>query len=600
MSNTRNTKWIWVCAIIALIVCHSDGAWAQATGSSSSKDNPFASVLKKQQYASVQNSGDIQDEYALEMPNLSVETVELKFVDAKTASEAFSCLCSEVGRIVPRESGNSVIVFDTPENIEKVVTEIKKSDRPIESLTLQYVGLTFIDANSVIGALSTMVSAAGSVVEVDRTNGVILCDAKLNVEAMVKEIEKLDHPMVHVQVRPITFTHTPVSSAQAVLSPMLSKYGSISVIARTNTLVVCDLPQNLEEIAKEAQALDREAPGLVVEKVTLKFLAATNIATVVEKMLSQDGSVVSDDLTETVIICDTRENVARIVSQIKKVDEAPAQIMVETILLDVRLDDDEEIGINWDFVSTDYRNRTSGGYYPDGSTTTFPFDTNKRVGVGTGFDASASSSLGGMVSVLSGSVHALVNAIQTTKDVEIIASPRAMVLSGKQATILAAEQVPYEELNSTSQGGSMTSTSFKEVGVTLIVTATLTEDEEIVLAVDVQQSVRTGESLGGVPVIDQRQNSTSLLLKDGQVVIMGGLRRQEKTVTVTKVPLLGDLPLLGNLFRTRRDVLLNSELVVLLSPQIYKNGALPGTVQEKYDELLEKAPLTGAVSQQSE
>ena len=144
----------------------------------------------------------------------------------------------------------------------------------------------------------------------------------------------------------------------------------------------------------------------------------------------------------------------------------------------------------------------------------------------------------------------------------------------------------------------MVSTSFKEVGVTLQVTATLTEKDEIVLSVDVQQSVRTGESLAGVPVIDTRQNTTSLLLNDGQVVIMGGLRRREKTLQVTKVPLLGDLPLLGNLFRTKHNILLNSELVVLLSPHIHKNESVPQKVQDKYNELIEKAPLTGSVSKQ--
>jgi len=81
-------------------------------------------------------------------------------------------------------------------------------------------------------------------------------------------------------------------------------------------------------------------------------------------------------------------------------------------------------------------------------------------------------------------------------------------------------------------------------------------------------------------------------------VIMGGLRRREKTLQVTKVPLLGDLPLLGNLFRTKHSILLNSELVVLLSPHIHKNESVPQKVQDKYNELIEMAPLTGPVSKQ--
>ena len=663
MMNTRYIKWVWFYMFMAIISCPVERAVAQSTGNGPPKDNPFESVLKKQQYASAAG-GATRDEYAAEMPELCVETVELhyvdartaseafsclssemgkivpredgnslivfdtadniekivaeikkadrptempeltvetvklQYVDAKTASEAFSCLSSEIGKIVPRENGNSLIVFDTADNIEKIVAEIKKADRPIESLTLQYVNLTYIDANSVQRALSSMASPSGTIIEVAKTNGIILCDTKLTVESMVKEIKKLDQPMAGIQVQPITFQHIDASSAKAALTNMLSTYGTISIVERTNSIVVCDLPKNLGEISKEAKALDSKTPGLAMDMVNLKFLDATNMATVLVKMLSQYGSVVANATTNTIIICDTKDNVDKIVSEIKKVDQTPPQIRVEVVLLDVRLADDKEIGVNWDLVSTDFRQRTGGVYNADGTSTVIPYDTDSRVGAAAGFDTSTATSLGGAASILSGSIHALVTAVQSTREVEVIASPSALVLSGKTARILAAEEVPYEELSSTSQGGSMTSTQFKEVGVTLEVTAALADDDKIFLSVLIEQSVRTGESVGGVPVIDTRNEDTSLLLEDGQVVVMGGLRRREKTIQVTKVPLLGSLPLLGALFRTKHDIVSNSELVVLLSPHVYKGEPVPDSVLKKYDELKEKSPITGAVSKQ--
>jgi type IV pilus assembly protein PilQ len=575
-----------------VMLCFAGRAAAQTPGSVQPKDNPFESVLKKQQYAATQGGGGLAQE-GLSASDLSVETVKLEFVDAVTASQAFSCLCSELGKIVPREPGNSLIVFDTPENVKRIVEEIKKSDRPIESVTLQYVGLTHMDANDVQGAVASLASPAGRIIGIGKTNGLILCDTKINVAAMLKEIEKLDQPTAGLQALPITFDHIDAMSAKTALTNMLSTFGTISVVERTNSIVVCDVPKNLKEIAKEAKSLDCKTPGLVVETVNLKFLQAKNMVEVLSKMLTQYGSVASNEATNTVLLCDTQENVTRIISQIKKADQTPPQFMVEAVLLDVRLGDDKEIGINWNGVSTDYRERTGGDYNSDGSATIIPFDSNRRVGAGAGFDA---ANLGGTVNVISGSINALVSAIQTTRDVQVIASPRALVLSGKTATILAAEQIPYEERSETSQGGSMTSTSFKEVGVTLIVGAVLTDNGEIMLNVDIEQSVRTGESLAGVPVVDTRSEDTSLLLRDGQVVIMGGLRRREKTVQVTKVPLLGDLPLLGNLFRTRHDVVSNSELVVLLAPHIYKGEPVPQKVIDECNELLEHSPVTGSVS----
>jgi type II secretory pathway component GspD/PulD (secretin) len=137
------------------------------------------------------------------------------------------------------------------------------------------------------------------------------------------------------------------------------------------------------------------------------------------------------------------------------------------------------------------------------------------------------------------------------------------------------------------------------VGVTLEVTATLTADGEIFLKVDTQQSVKTGVSVAGVPVVDKRSETTSLLLKDGQIVVMGGLRRQEKSKQVTHVPLVGDLPVVGNLFKSTTSSVTNAELVVLLSPHVYKGQAIPAEVMAKVNQAKEESVLTPPAEGQS-
>ncbi len=590
MINHRFSKQ----CLVVMVMCCVEIVFSQSPSNVDLKSNPFESVLKKQQYASIDASG-LDEQFDAVFAELSSETVKLNFIDAMAASEAFSCLSSERGNISPQENGNSVIIFDTPETIERITKEIKKADRPIEAVTLKYVGLVYMDANDVSSAVSKLASPAGSIITVGKTNGVILCDTKAHVEALVKEIIKLDQPMAGVKVLPITFEHIDASSAKEALSSMLSDYGTVSIVERTNSLVICDLPKNLELIKIEASSLDWKTPGLTVETVNLKFLQAENLVVALEKMLSKYGSAVANSTSNTIIICDTKDNTAKIIHEIQKVDRTPPQIMVEVVLLDVTLGDDKEIGVNWNVLSSDYRDRYNGIYALDTDPETFyPWDAEANVGVGLGFDA---SNLGGAVNVVSGTVSALVSAIQSTRDVEIIASPRIMVASGKTAKILAAEQIPYDELSSTSQGGSMTSTQFKEAGVTLEVTAVLADNGEISLSIIVDQSVRTGESLGGVPVIDSRNADTSLLLQDGEVVIIGGLRRREKTVQVTQVPLLGALPLIGNLFRSKHNIILNSELVVVMSPHIDQRKPVPEKVKQKYKELTEQAPITGTVSE---
>ena len=131
----------------------------------------------------------------------------------------------------------------------------------------------------------------------------------------------------------------------------------------------------------------------------------------------------------------------------------------------------------------------------------------------------------------------------------------------------------------------MTSTQFKNVGVNLQVTATVTDDNDIFLTVDTEQNVKTGESSNGVPVVDTRKANTSLLLRDGQIVVIGGLRRQEKTKETNQIPIVGDLPIIGLLFKNTNTVINNSELIVLLSPHIYKGEAVPEEAMAKYNEI---------------
>jgi type II secretory pathway component GspD/PulD (secretin) len=175
-----------------------------------------------------------------------------------------------------------------------------------------------------------------------------------------------------------------------------------------------------------------------------------------------------------------------------------------------------------------------------------------------------------------------------------------MMLSGQSATIEAVEEIPYREVMDTAQGGAaaLTSTQFKNVGVTLKVTATITDDNDIFLAVEAEHNVNTGTSDGGVPVVDTRKANTALLLKDGQIVIMGGLRREEKIHETNKIPLLGDLPILGWLFKNDNPVTSNSELIVLVSPHIHRGQRIPEETMAKYNYIRNKSLLGAAPGKQ--
>jgi len=333
-----------------------------------------------------------------------------------------------------------------------------------------------------------------------------------------------------------------------------------------------------------------EHPDLLLETVVLKFLDAKSLQSVLGRMVTPFGTVAINEANNSVVICDTAENLPKILTEIKKADRTPQQIMVEVVILDVKLSSDTEIGVNWDLLSHDkydviYRQNLSGTRLrstPENATT---------IGDATAFNTIG---LGGDFSVISGTIRHVLHALQQKRDVEILASPSTLVVSGQSATIKAVEEIPYKELIDSATGGqeALSSTQFKEVGVNLEVTAIVADGNDIFLTVDTEQNVRTGESEQGVPVVDTRRAITSLLLRDGQIVVIGGLRREEMTEAVSQIPLLGDLPVIGHLFRNTVTVKSQSELVVLLSPHIDRGQSVPADILARYQGIRESSLIT--------
>ena len=367
------------------------------------------------------------------------------------------------------------------------------------------------------------------------------------------------------------------ASLKATIEKMSSEYGSVSADSRSNSLIICDTKENLARILEQIQIADKtQEQVLFVETVTLKFLRAENLKQALGSMSSQYGSISTDEKTNSVIVCDTKDRVEKIVAEIRKADQTPQQIMIEVVILDVQLSDDTEIGINWDnLLGNDTANNTMKEY-----TKNFKQTLVSDLGYGTE---------GAGFGVITGGISATVHALRDKQNVEILASPRIMVVSGETAEIKTVEEIPYSEESSTSEGGNLTSTEFKEVGVTLTVKAVLIDNDKILMTIEPEQSVNTGTfGLVNVPIIDTRKAKTTLLMEDGQIMVMGGLRKKETTINKKQIPLLGDIPLIGFLFSQNEKKINNSELLVMLSPHIYKGESVEADVMEKFIEIKTK------------
>lgn len=334
-----------------------------------------------------------------------------------------------------------------------------------------------------------------------------------------------------------------------------------------------------------------DKPDLVVETATLKFLDAKSVKSSIQNMAGNYGNIETDDKVNALIICDTRENVDKILEQIRKIDRKPDQVMIEVVILDVKLDNETEIGVNWDMLTNDYRDAVYRQNLSFSSRIAAVPQTSTNIQSATAFNSTAGGTAGDFWLIM-GDIRAVIHALQQKNKVEILASPRVMVVSGQTASIESVEEIPYSELSQTSEGGQLTSTQFKNVGVTLDIGATLTDEKYILLNVESGQKVRTGTSVDGVPVVDARVVKSSLLLEDGQTLVIGGLRRKEMQKQTNQIPFLGDIPVVGLAFKATDTIENNSELLIILSPHIYA-GEKPNALEmKKFNEITQRPLLT--------
>jgi type IV pilus secretin PilQ/predicted competence protein len=305
----------------------------------------------------------------------------------------------------------------------------------------------------------------------------------------------------------------------------------------------------------EFSELDRP---LDTEVFTLHFANAEQMEKTFSKLVSGYGRVGVDNRLNSIVITDTAENLKRIRRTIDTLDVQSRQVMIEALIVNVKLTDQLKLGVDWTKLGT-VQNYFSQGLSMTGSVNPFGKVT---------------------VSTTSGDwdIQGLMDFVETNKDVRILANPKVLVLNNHTATIKTVKEIPYKELSQTSGGGNIGTTSFKEAGVTLQVTPQITEDGYIVMYIKPEQSAHIDTFVladnSEVPVIETRKADTTLRVKNGQTIIIGGLRERQPSIQESKVPVIGDVPIVGALFRKVNNELIESELGIFITPHIYTDGEL--------------------------
>jgi type IV pilus assembly protein PilQ len=382
----------------------------------------------------------------------------------------------------------------------------------------------------------------------------------------------------------VTLTDVPLGEA---LDNILAAHG-YGYVADKNVIRIAPI----SELAQKEEIL-------VSRIYRITYADIKDVEKTLEKFISQRGSVTASISTSNIIVTDTESRMKAIDTFVSEIDRITPQILVEVRIYDITAKDKLDLGIEWNAG----RNSNFDAF-GNPTTNSDPFITSAFEGA---VDKTANASVGLLrFGILNDSldIDAQLRAEQEDINAKLLANPRILVLDNENAMFDIVTEHPYVERTIT--GATVTETvKFKLVGTKLQVTPHVTRDGLVRLHLQPEFGVKVGDVAlagGSVPVVDTRKVDTIALVQHGQTVVIGGLRKKEATQQTNKVPLLGDLPILGFLFRFEGEDITNSEIVVFITPRIIEHPALSQDEKQalKVTEFARPVPVTGRMEKEAD
>ena len=348
----------------------------------------------------------------------------------------------------------------------------------------------------------------------------------------------------------------------------------------------------------EAQLAISELEPMYSEFLQVNYAKAGDLAGLItgaggsNSMLSDRGSLGVDDRTNTLLVQDTAERLQDVRRMVRTLDVPIKQVLIESRIVVVNDDFSRDLGVRLGITTDNIGPRdlfvTSGSgagasnYLgsivdafndPTGTTQVeFP-SQNDRYNVNLPVANPAGRfSLALLKSDIL--VDLELSALEAEGRGEIVSTPRVITANQSEATIKQGVEIPYQQ----SSSSGATTVMFKEAVLELVVTPQITPDNNIIMDLRVSKDnvgeiISTGGLGGTVPSIDTRSVETQVLVADGQTVVLGGIYETERRETISKVPLLGDIPFVGSLFRSKQRTNNKAELLIFVTPRILEEGS---------------------------
>lgn len=559
------------------------------------KDTHYLYVMTKQEH--------LDREFGkLEECEFSVQSADVDYIES-----ALGSLLSPKGRVITDTRTRHIFVWDTADNIDKMKKTVAQLDVPLVDMEFS---VRNADVSDIEALLDSILSPSGSVVVDPRTGKILVKDVKEKADEIRSAVAKFDQPL---EPRVFEMKYVKADALTDSVSELLTERGTAQVDPRTNALIVTDIPSRQEQIAQVIAALDKK---LVTRTWVLNFVEPEDIAERIETLVPEEmGDIVVDEAVHQVTVTALPDRLNEIDELIKAWDIKRRQVQIEAYLVAVSNNFERSLNAQWTYFdssgNTPQAYRINGGAVPDYTKLTgavtlgqLPYAEPLR----SWFSGDVIKDINGktIIDEFGGNrVAAVLNYLNSRGEATVLSSPRVMVQDGEEAAFRSGRQVPYVTSTTYSQGYSSyynqnqnqnqtnpyyygygyqpyNRIEFLEVGTTLRVLPRITDESSILLDIIAEDSDATLTKIlsngqeNTVPEKTENKAETQVRVRDGQTIVIGGLRKANSSDSVSKsLPILGDIPIVGSLFRSPSHTAKNNTLMVFMTSTIVGDETQP-------------------------
>lgn len=557
-----------------------------------------------------------------------IKVINTRPLTAKEVYELFLASL-DVNGFTAVESGNIVrIVANRDARQMPIPTEASVSDKDDLYIT-QVIPLKYTSAAKILAAIRPLSPQWAHMTVYEPSNAIILTDTRANATRMSELIRQLDK-IGSTNTDVIALRYANATDIVAMIA-QLEKPDPARGIATSPPVIVADKRTNAvvisgDDLARQRiklliEDLDRpQARNSNVRVVYLNYAKAEDVAKVLTGMMQGVApkqadpnapnnvapSVQADEATNSVLLSADVDTMDSLLAVIEKLDIRRAQVLIEAIIVEITDTDGKELGIEWMYRDDKYgfgssvNDGTIGGV---GAAAIAASDEN----------ASQEDKDAALLSLASGAAKipgqvfgigrlgkrtdllGVVKLLQTKSSTNILSTPNLLTTDNTEASISVGQNVPFATGSYSAVGGNTggatggISSPFntfdrKDVGIILKVTPQLNEGDTLVLDIEQEvSSVDEKSSAAGGLVTNKREIKTQIMANDAQTIVLGGLMEDRVNKSDSRVPVLGSIPILGNLFRSQRAGKTKTNLLVFIRPTIIRDDkVLTGATAEKY------------------